>query len=164
MGQAGSAFKRFERAVATGNPNLVLAAAHELPKPMQLRDSLRVLLVLATADRERFPSAAARFGSRFVSERRLDVAEAQLAFAALAALVRSDSVAGGEALCALLEDHGERRRPSTWASGCESVGADPDTCRRLRLSSRDAAAQRRGGEEGQPPETAAEVGCSRRSP
>jgi len=108
MGQAGSAVVRFERAVATGNPVLVLAAAHELPKPIQLRDALRVLLVLATADRERFPAAAARFGSRFVTERRLDVAEAQLAFAALAALVRPDPAAGGEALSSLLEGHGEQ--------------------------------------------------------
>jgi hypothetical protein len=109
MSQPGSAFMRFERAVATGSPKIVLAVPHELPKPMPLRDALRVLLVLATGDPERFPAAAAPFGSRFVSERRLDVAEAQLAFAALAALVRSDSMAGGEALCALLEDHGEHK-------------------------------------------------------
>lgn len=100
---------RFERAVATGNPILVLAAAHELPKPIPLRDALRVLLVLATADAERFPAAAARFGSRFVTECRLDVAEAQLAFAALAALVRPEAAAGGEALCSLLVGHGEQK-------------------------------------------------------
>ena len=68
---------RFERAVRTGNPNLVIAAAHELPRPVLLRDALRVLLVLATADPDRFPPAAARFGARLVNERRLSVAEAQ---------------------------------------------------------------------------------------
>ena len=51
---------RFERAVRTGNPNLVIAAAHELPRPVLLRDALRVLLVLAVADADRYPPAAAR--------------------------------------------------------------------------------------------------------
>ena len=32
-----------------GVPRLVLAAAHELPKPVLLRDTLRVVLVLASA-------------------------------------------------------------------------------------------------------------------
>ena len=38
---------RFERAVRVGNPNLVLAAAHELPKPVRLHDALTIVLVLA---------------------------------------------------------------------------------------------------------------------
>jgi hypothetical protein len=49
----------------------VLAAAHELPKPVLLRDALRVVLVLASAGAEEFPGASARFGARMVSERRL---------------------------------------------------------------------------------------------
>ena len=104
----GSAIIRFERAVRTGNPNLVIAAAHELPRPVLLRDALRVLLVLATADPDRYQPAAARFGARLVAERRLSVAEAQLAFAALQTLSGPDPLAGGEALCVLLEQHGER--------------------------------------------------------
>jgi hypothetical protein len=98
---------RFERAVQTGNPNLVIAAAHELPRPVLLRDALRVLLVLAAANSDRYQPAAARFGARLVAERRLSVAEAQLAFAALQTLPESDPLPGGEALCALLERHGE---------------------------------------------------------
>ena len=98
---------RFERAVQTGNPNIVIAAAHELPRPVLLRDALRVLLVLAVADTARYQPAAARFGARFVAERRLSVAEAQLAFAALQTLSDADPLPGGEALCALLEQHGE---------------------------------------------------------
>ena len=43
MTSDGSALTRFERAVKIGNPNIVLAAAHELPKPMLLRDALRVV-------------------------------------------------------------------------------------------------------------------------
>ena len=98
---------RFERAVRTGNPNLVLAAAHELPKPMLLRDALRVVLVLAARAPERFPVAAARFGARLIRERRLSVAESQLAFAALQTLAGPDREPGAEALCALLERHRE---------------------------------------------------------
>src|SRR5690242_19259430 len=86
MTSQGSALVRFERAVRTGNPNLVIAAAHELPRPVLLRDALRVLLVLAVADAERYPPAAARFGARLVAERTLSVGERQLAFAALQTL------------------------------------------------------------------------------
>jgi hypothetical protein len=109
MGDAGSAMARFERAIKIGNPSIVLAAAHELPKPIQLRDAVRILLVFATDDPARFPVAAARFGSRLVSERRLSIADAQLAFAALATLTSQDPTAGAETLSILLERHGERR-------------------------------------------------------
>src|SRR5437764_5764329 len=107
MTSQGSALARFERAIKIGNPTIVLAAADELPKPMLLRDALRVILVLATAAPERFPAAAARFGARLVSERRLSVAEAQLAFAALQTLGAPERETGGEALCVLLERHHE---------------------------------------------------------
>ena len=82
MTSQGSALLRFERAIRTANPNLVIAAAHELPRPVQLRDALRVLLVLATADHSRYAPAAARFGARLIAERKLSVTDAQLAFAA----------------------------------------------------------------------------------
>jgi hypothetical protein len=108
MTSHGSAIVCFERAVRTGNPNLVIAAAHELPRPVLLRDALRVPLVLAAADPDRFPPAAARFGARLVNERRLSVAEAQLVFVALQTLASSEPQAGGEAPCVLLEHHGER--------------------------------------------------------
>ena len=109
MGDAGSAVARFERALAIGRPSIVIAAANELPRPVQLKDAVRILLVLATGEPERFPTAAARFGSRLISEHRLDISEAQLAFAALATLTSSDPAAGAEALCVLLERHGEPR-------------------------------------------------------
>jgi hypothetical protein len=109
MTSQGSALMRFERAVRTGNPNIVIAAAHELPRPALLRDALRVVLVLAIADRDRYAPAAARFGARLVSERKLSVAEAQLAFAALPTLPGADPFAGGEALSVLLDRHGRAR-------------------------------------------------------
>lgn len=108
MASQGSAITRFDRAVQTGNPNLVVAAAHELPQPVRLRDALRVVLVLAASAPDRYPPAAARFGARLVNDRRLSVAEAQLTFAALQTLAGPDPLAGGEALCVLHERHGER--------------------------------------------------------
>jgi len=122
MTSQGSALTRFERAVRTGNPNIVIAAAHELPRPVLLRDALRVLLVLAVADTARYQPAAARFGARLVAERKLSVSEAQLAFAALQTLPRADPIAGGEALSVLLEQHGERdaaRYLEEWLRGRE---------------------------------------------
>lgn len=109
MGDAGSPLARFERAIAIGRPSIVMAAAHELPKPLQLQHAVRVLLVLATNEPDRFRAAAARFGARFVTERRLDIGEAQLAFAALARLGTLDPIAGADALRVLLERHGEPR-------------------------------------------------------
>jgi hypothetical protein len=73
---------RFQRALQTGNPAIVLAAAHELPKPVQLRDALAILLVRLDRDPERYPPAAARFAARLVSNRRLSLADAQLTYAA----------------------------------------------------------------------------------
>ena len=64
--------------------------------------------MLAVADQSRYAPAAARFGARLVAERKLTVAEAQLVFAALQILPGCDPVAGGEALCIMLEQHGER--------------------------------------------------------
>jgi hypothetical protein len=107
MTSQGSAMMRFERAVRVGNPNLVLAAAHELPKPVRLRDALRIVLVLAVGAPDQFPAAAARFGARLVSERRLPLVEAQLVFAALGTLAGVERAAGGEALCTVLERRGE---------------------------------------------------------
>ena len=107
------------RAVRTGNPNIVIAAAQELPRPVLLRDALRVLLVLVVADPGRYPPAAARFGARLVAERRLSVADAQLVFAALQTLPGADPLAGGEALCVLLSDTASATARVTSRSGSE---------------------------------------------
>ena len=65
------------------------------PKPVLLRDALRVVLVLASAGAEEFAAASARFGARMVSERRLGLVEAQLMFSALAAVACADRAAVG---------------------------------------------------------------------
>ena len=76
------------------------------PSRCLLRDALRVVLVLAAAAPERFPAAAARFGARLVSERRLSVARPSWRSRRCRRLaVRTAS--RGEALCVLLERHHE---------------------------------------------------------
>jgi hypothetical protein len=119
MTSQGSAIIRFQRALQTGNPAIVLAAAHELPKPVQLRDALSILLVLLDRERERYPAAAARFAARLVTERRLSLTEAQLTYAALQALATAEPLPGGEALAAVLEQHDEldaANRLTQWLS------------------------------------------------
>jgi hypothetical protein len=98
---------RFERAVRTGNPNLVIAAAHELPRPVVLRDALRVLLVVAVADADRtrrplpasarvwWSSESCRSPKRSWRSRRYRRWRG------------SDPLARGEALVVLLERHRE---------------------------------------------------------
>jgi len=95
----------------------VIAAAHELPQPVLLRDVLRVVLVLAAAASERLPPPGSVRG--LVNERRPSVAEAQLAFAALQTLAGPDPLAGGEALCVLLKRTASATRPSISRSGSE---------------------------------------------
>lgn len=107
MTAQGSALSRFERACARGNPNIVIPALLELPRPVQLRDALRAVLVLAAARDERYDRYAGRFASRLISERRLGLHEAQLVLAALGALPGPEAQAGAEALATLLERHGE---------------------------------------------------------
>jgi hypothetical protein len=107
MTSQGSAMMRFERALAIGRPSIVIAAAHELPKPILPRDALRILLVLIAGEPDRFPAAAARYGARLATERQLTLAEAQLAYTALTMLSSPEPGAAGAALETLLEHHGE---------------------------------------------------------
>jgi hypothetical protein len=66
-------------------------------------------VLLLTRDRapERYDESAARFAARLVSDHRLSLVEAQLAYAALGALANDRPLAAGVALEALLEDHHE---------------------------------------------------------
>lgn len=86
MGEHGSAYGRFLKALSTRNPLLVTAAAHELPQ-LSLADALAVCLVLLEGDPKRFGRAAVRWHGRFCLEvRGLSQPEAQLALSALAAM------------------------------------------------------------------------------
>jgi len=63
MGDAGSPYARFKRALRTGNLHLVRTAAAELDAPLQLDDALEVLAVIRAADPERYDRAAARWAA-----------------------------------------------------------------------------------------------------
>jgi hypothetical protein len=65
----GSPDARFRRALATGNENLVVAAARELPQ-VALDDALRICLVLRSGDPGRYERAAVRWLGRFALEAR----------------------------------------------------------------------------------------------
>lgn len=67
MTSEGNPFSRFRRALATGNPALVTAAALELPQ-IALDDALRICLVLRGEDGTRYERAAVRWLGRFALE------------------------------------------------------------------------------------------------
>ena len=83
MGDAGSPYARFKRALRTGNLHLIRTAAAELDGPLQLDDALAVLAVMHEADPERYQRAAARWAARATLERQ-DVELAELSLLLLA--------------------------------------------------------------------------------
>lgn len=107
MTSDGHAISRFERAVATGNLNLAIPAALELPRPILLGHAIRVLLLTLDRAPERYPASAARFAARLIADHRLSLADAQLAYAALQGMAGERPLAAAAALEALLEEHGE---------------------------------------------------------
>jgi len=115
---------RLRRAIATGNPLLVRAAAAELPH-VELDDALAICLVLLDSEPERYEPSAIRWLGRLLLERRCrSLLHAEAIAANLAALrhPRSSRLAALELgeLCreaglkragALLELRSEQRRP-----------------------------------------------------
>jgi hypothetical protein len=99
MTSQGHAVSRFARAVKTGNLNLVVAAAAELPR-LSLADALLVLLVFAGARAPQTEAAAVRWAARSVAEVRPapEAREAHLVLSAACALAGPFPVAGREAL------------------------------------------------------------------
>lgn len=102
MTSQGHAVSRFARAVKTGNPNLVVAAAAELPR-LSLADALLVLLVFARARAPQTEAAAVRWAARYVAEVRPapDAREAHLVLSAACTLAGPCPAAGWEALHSL---------------------------------------------------------------
>lgn len=103
----GGAYSRFRRALQTGNPNLVIAAALELPR-VALDDALEICLVLRDGSPERYERAAVRWLGRFALEARAVTIDAlRSAAEALDALPERPSEAM-ERLQALCVAHGIR--------------------------------------------------------
>jgi hypothetical protein len=65
----GSPYSRFQRALKTGNLNIIRAAAAELPR-VDLGDALAVCVAIREAEPHRFERAALRWLARFCVERR----------------------------------------------------------------------------------------------
>ncbi len=98
----GSPNARFRRALLTGNPTIVSAAAADLGR-LSLADALGVCLAFAAHDRARFERAAVRWHARYCLEQRPAADEAQLVAAALRALPGPAGSAGADALLELCE-------------------------------------------------------------
>jgi hypothetical protein len=87
MGDAGSSYSRFQRALATGNLHLIRAAAAELPR-VDLDDALAVCMAIRDAEPGRFERAALRWLARYAVERAASVADVRAAADAFAAMLR----------------------------------------------------------------------------
>ena len=104
----GSSYIRFKRALATGNLNLIRAAAAELPR-VGLSDALEVCLLLRDQEGRRFERAAVRWLGRFALEARNVTIEAlERAAAALRTMPQAPDLAM-ETLSRLCIEHGVDR-------------------------------------------------------
>jgi hypothetical protein len=89
----GSPYQRFRRALATGNLNIIRAAAAELPR-IDLGDALAVCVAIRDSEPERFERAALRWLARFCVERpRATVADVQLAAGAFESMASEPDAA-----------------------------------------------------------------------
>src|SRR5947209_20387999 len=97
MTSQGHAVSRFARALKTGNPTIVVAAAVELPR-LSLADALLVLLVFARARAPQTEAAAVRWAARYVTEVRPppEAGEAHLVLSGACALAGPCPAAGWE--------------------------------------------------------------------
>ena len=108
MTSDGSAYTRFKRALATGNLNLIRAAAAELPR-VGLSDALEVCLLMRDQDGRGFERAAVRWLGRFALEARNVTIEAvERAATALGTMPKSPDLAM-ETLSRLCIEHGVDR-------------------------------------------------------
>jgi hypothetical protein len=102
----GSAYMRFQRALATRNPLLIRSAAADL-RYINLGDALAISLVLLDVEPHRYGRAAARWHARFCLEvAGIDLAEAGTVLALLGGLTGASQVAAAQALASVCETHG----------------------------------------------------------
>ena len=89
MTSQGNPYSRFQRALATGNPTLVRAAAAELPR-IGVAEAAAMLLVIERAEPENYEQAASRWLALLCQDRHarpglMAIAQAATALAALPA-------------------------------------------------------------------------------
>jgi HEAT repeat protein len=86
VSSSGSPYARFQRALATGNLNVIRAAAAELPR-IGIAEAAAILLVILRNEPEQYERAAVRWLGRLALERqRVALADLSRAAAALVAL------------------------------------------------------------------------------
>jgi hypothetical protein len=86
MTSSGSPYARFQRALATGNIDVIRGAAAELPR-IGIAEAAAILLVIVRSAPEQYERAAVRWLGRFCLERtRVDLEDLSRAAAALVAL------------------------------------------------------------------------------
>jgi hypothetical protein len=83
----GRAYSRFQRALATGNLQVIEAAARELPR-IGLDDALLILSLLADSGDPRFDRAAARWIGRLLIETPAGLRDARYALVLVERLPR----------------------------------------------------------------------------
>src|SRR5581483_10262210 len=109
MTSQGHAYTRLRRVLETRSSALLIrAAAAELPS-VPLEDALDICLALLELEPDSYPRIATRWGSRLAIERKLDLVDVQLAFAALAAPPGPSARAGAEALIEISTRYDLRR-------------------------------------------------------
>ena len=103
MGNAGSPFALFRRALATGNLTIAVSAAHELPR-LDLADALALTLLYRDQEPNRFERALVRWHGRFCCEvRAVGPDDAALVLTALRALAGSRPEAAALALASVFD-------------------------------------------------------------
>src|SRR3954454_23129802 len=102
----GSAYTRFQRALAARNPLLIRTTAADLPK-VELGDALAIALVLLDVEPERYGRAAARWHARFCLEvKGVDLAEAGTVLALPGGVAGASQEGAAQALGSGCETHG----------------------------------------------------------
>lgn len=104
MTSEGRPYARFRRALAGPSIAVIRSAAAELDR-IDLDDGLAICLAFLELEPDTFPRAATRWVARLALERRLTIAESQLALAALSTLDGPGARAGAEALIELCAAH-----------------------------------------------------------
>src|SRR5919107_4569125 len=86
MTSSGSPYARFQRALTTGNLNVIRNAAAELPR-IGVAEAAAILLVIVRSDPEQYERAAVRWLGRLCLERsQVELEDLSRAAAALGAL------------------------------------------------------------------------------
>lgn len=120
MGESGSSYARFRRAVERRQPAAALLAAAEL-RHVPLTDALDLLLLLRERDADRYPRAALRWHARLCRDvPGLSLADAAAVLALLSAMGEVNERGAARALAELLrglELDQPARILEEWAAG-----------------------------------------------